>query len=179
MDSRGNLYEESSGILKDMEKQGVIKNVSEVPDLVPLTDKEAGDAKNMSTEERLKLYEQKLAELQEETLTEPLTRAEREMMNALSLQAYGKRLEWQKMLRKGELRPETIQTSSGDGIAGKRLHYFTVDQIRLTMKKILADREEAARKSEAERLEREKAQQAKEKELENEQSKTGTGTETP
>lgn len=106
-----------------------------------------------------------------EALTEPLTRKEREEMNELSTQAYGKRLQWQKMLRKGELRPETAQTSGGDSIAVRRLHHFTVNEIKLTMQKILVERAEAAAKAEAERIEKEKAQQAKELEVSNEQSK--------
>lgn len=102
-----------------------------------------------------------------EALMEPLTRKEREEMNTLSTQAYGKRLHWQKMLRKGELRPETAQTSGGESIAVRRLHHFTVNEIKLTMQKILTERAEAAAKAETERLEREKVQQAKELEIAN------------
>ena len=100
-----------------------------------------------------------------ETIVEPLTRNEREDLKKLSQEAYGKPLQWQKLLKKGEMRPEVIQTSSGNSIQAKRLHYFTLNEIKLTMKKILVDREEAAKKAEAERSEKRQAQQDAERAL--------------
>lgn len=108
----------------------------------------------------------------QEPLLEPLTRKEREEMHALSTAAYGKRLQWQKMLRKGEYKPESTYTSNGDALQVRRLHHFTVNEIRVTMQKVLKEREEAANKAAAERAEKEKAQQAAELEKSNEQSPT-------
>jgi len=183
MDNRGNLYEreENSQLLRDLEKEGVIKNVSEVDGLVPLTPDEAALAKTQSVEDRLEVYRKKLGTLLDdgEVLTEPLTREEREAMNALSTEVYGKKLAWQKMLRKGEYRPTTIQTSHGDALPIKQLHRFTVNEIRLTMKKILAEREEAAKVAEAKRAEERAKQQAAElaaKGTTDEQSTTNQST---
>lgn len=169
MDSKGNLYEEvGNGQLQDMEK-GTITNASEVSDLVKLTQEEALTAKQASIADRLKMYEEKLGD---EALVAPLTRQEREAMNTLSEAAYGKRLQWQKMLRKGEFKPETAQTSNGEALQVRRLHHFTVNEIRVTMQKILREREEAAAKAATERAAKEATQQAAELEKSNEQSPT-------
>lgn len=89
-----------------------------------------------------------------DALVAPLTRNEREDMNALSTEAYGKRLEWQKLLRKGELRPGRIVPNSGKGFLDiKRLHHFTVNEVKLKMEKILTDcaeAREAAQRAKAE-----------------------------
>lgn len=98
-------------------------------------------------------------DLSQNILTEPLTRNEREEMQKLSTDAYGKPSVWQKMLRKGELRPAKTYTSAGDPIDVKRLHHFTVNEIKLTMQKIVTDREEAAKVAAAKREEERKAQQ--------------------
>lgn len=79
-------------------------------------------------------------EVDENPLLEPLTRQEREEMKELSAKAYGKSGQWQKMLRKGELRPGTWRANSGKLMEGKILHNFTVNEIKKTMEKILADR---------------------------------------
>lgn len=79
-------------------------------------------------------------EVDENPLLEPLTRQEREEMKELSNRAYGKSGQWQKMLRKGELRPGTWRASSGQLMEGKILHHFTVNEIKKTMEKIVADR---------------------------------------
>lgn len=82
-----------------------------------------------------------------EKYIEPLMREEREELNELSLKAYGKRLEWQKVLRRGELKPEVTQTANGDSVTIKRLHHLTVNDVALKMEKILTDREEQAKKA--------------------------------
>lgn len=82
-----------------------------------------------------------------EKYIEPLMREEREELNALSLKVYGRRLEWQSVLRKGELRPETAQTANGETITIKRLHHLTVNDVALKMEKILTEREEQAKKA--------------------------------
>lgn len=75
-----------------------------------------------------------------EAPTAPLTRKEREAMNKLSMDAYGRRLHWQKMLRKGEYRQEAAMTKNGNPISVKRLHYFTMKEVYDTMNKVIADR---------------------------------------
>lgn len=181
MDSRGNLYEEiGSEMLKNLETEGVIKKAS-VEGLVPLMPSEAESAKSMLLAERLAFYNKKIAEtvlitpeqlegktmeeklqiddLSQTILTEPLTRNEREEMKKLSLDAYGKQGAWQKMLNKGELRPGTAYTNAGDQVNVKKLHHFTVNEIKLTMQKVITEREEAAKVAAAKRENERQAQQ--------------------
>jgi hypothetical protein len=93
----------------------------------------------------------------------PLTRQEREGMNKLSTEAYGKRLQWQKMLRKGELRDAADMTQNGDPIKVKKLHHFTLREIFNNMNKIVTDNAIAAATAAAKAL---ADKQAKEKESE-------------
>ena len=85
-----------------------------------------------------------------EAPTLPLTRTERQGMDQLSIEAYGKRLEWQKKLNRGEKRPEVGTTAAGDPISLKRLHYFTLQEIYDNMVKIIAENKAAAEKARAE-----------------------------
>ena len=82
----------------------------------------------------------------------PLTRQEREGMHELSIKAYGKRLAWQKMLRKGELREAVDTTQNGDPIKLKKLHHFTMKEIYDNMNKIITDNAIAAALAAAKKL---------------------------
>lgn len=84
----------------------------------------------------------------------PLTRKEREELSELSLQLYGKRLQWQKMLRKGQLKPSVEVDNSGKAVSVMRMHHFTVNEIYKTMQQILIDRDKAA--EEAKKVDTEK-----------------------
>lgn len=86
-----------------------------------------------------------------EAPTLPLTRQEREELNALSTEAYGKRLQWQKMLNKGEYRPVITTTKNGDPMAVNRLHHFTLQEIYDNMVKVIGDRKAEALKVAAEK----------------------------
>lgn len=77
----------------------------------------------------------------------PLTRAEREAMHELSIKAYGKRMAWQKMLRKGELREAADMTKNGDPIKVKKLHHFTLKEIFDNMHEIITANAAAAAKA--------------------------------
>ncbi len=98
-----------------------------------------------------------------ETPVLPLTRQEREAMNKLSADAYGKRLQWQKMLRKGELREAADMTKNGDPIKVKKLHHFTLSEIFNNMKMIIENNAASAAKALADK-------KAKEEEKANEVS---------
>jgi len=76
-------------------------------------------------------------------LEAPLTREEREHLNTLSEEVYGKRLKWQKIMRKGQLKPSTELNGNGNPISVMRMHHFTLNEIYRTMKQILVEREEA------------------------------------
>jgi hypothetical protein len=78
-----------------------------------------------------------------------LSREERESLNALSLEVYGKRLQWQKMMQKGQLKPTVSTDSSGKAISVMRMHHFTVEEIHKTMSQILTDRESAKKAAES------------------------------
>ena len=90
---------------------------------------------------------QQPVQVTEAQYVEPLTRAEREELNELSLKAYGRKLAWQKMVRKGELKEETAMTSGGQPIKVKRLHQISVDEAVKRMQNVLKEREEQAKKA--------------------------------
>lgn len=69
-----------------------------------------------------------------------LTRKERDVLGDLSMEVYGRRLAWQKMLRKGEYRPDTDVDGSGNAIMVQRLHHFTLTEIYNNMEKIINER---------------------------------------
>lgn len=93
----------------------------------------------------------------EDALLEPLTRAEREEMKALSKQAYGKLYAFQKLLKKGELKEADAKTNNGDPIKVKVVEYFTIQQIKDKMTKIVADNVAALAAEEAKKAEALKA----------------------
>jgi hypothetical protein len=70
----------------------------------------------------------------------PPTRNQREKLNALSEAAYGQRLKWQKIMRKGQLKPSVDVNSNGNPISVMRMHHFTLEEIYKTMSQILEDR---------------------------------------
>ena len=86
----------------------------------------------------------------EADFSHPLSKQEREELNALSVQAYGKHTRWQQLLRNGEYKVVTDVTRNGDPIQVKRLQHFTLNQIFSTMKKIVADNETAIAKAKEE-----------------------------
>lgn len=77
-----------------------------------------------------------------------LTRKERELLNGISLEVYGKKAAWQKMLRRGEYRAATDFTKNGQSILVQRLHHFTLTEIYNGMLKIIQERVDAAKKPE-------------------------------
>lgn len=76
-----------------------------------------------------------------------MTRQEREAMNDLSLQVFGRKSYWQKLLRKGELYEADDMTSNGTPIKVKKLKYLTVEDILAKMKQQIETRKEAAVKA--------------------------------
>lgn len=76
-----------------------------------------------------------------------MTRNEREAMNDLSLQVFGRKSYWQKLLRKGELYEDDAMTANGTPIKVKRLKYLTVEDILAKMKQQIESRKEAAAKA--------------------------------
>jgi hypothetical protein len=91
-----------------------------------------------------------------EEITLPLTRVKREELNALSLEVYGKRLRWQKILAKGQLKPSVELNNAGNAVSVMRMHHFTVSEIYRTMAQVLKDRDaavEAAKNVDTKKLE--------------------------
>ena len=85
----------------------------------------------------------------EDALMAPLTRKERDLMDDLSVQAYGRKKQWRKMLSKGEFRKEDSVTGNGKSISVMRLHHFTLQEIHNTMVEILKKNEDARKAAEA------------------------------
>lgn len=77
-----------------------------------------------------------------------LTRKEREELKALSTKAYGVSSRWKTVLNKGELKKESVQSSSGNVMEVNRVKYFTITQVKEKMEQILKDREEQAKNQE-------------------------------
>jgi len=84
----------------------------------------------------------------------PLTRAERDLMNAMSLDAYGKANHWKKMLKNGENRPENAVSANGNPMKVSRLHHYTVAEIKTKMETLLRERQEAKAAAEAKQAEK-------------------------
>lgn len=68
-----------------------------------------------------------------------LSKTEKEALNAQSLEAFGNKRQWEKLLTKGELVVEKATTANGNAISVKRQHYLTLEIIKERMTKILAD----------------------------------------
>lgn len=76
-----------------------------------------------------------------------MTRQERMELCELSLQVYGRRYAWQKMLRKGELVEEKAVSNNGNPLTIKRLKHLTLEDVLARMEKVIADKQEAAAKA--------------------------------
>lgn len=76
-----------------------------------------------------------------------MTRQERLALCDLSLQVYGRKYAWQKMLNKGELVEEKAVSNNGNPLTIKRLKHLTLEDVLARMEKIINDKKEAAAKA--------------------------------
>jgi len=76
-----------------------------------------------------------------------MTREERNAICELSLQVYGKKYAWQKMLKKGELVEQTLMSSNGTALKVKVQKHLTIDDVLASMEKIIEDKNAAAVKA--------------------------------
>ena len=80
-----------------------------------------------------------------------ITRKDREELCELSLQLYGKKYAWQKMLKQGEWKEEVVMNRNGQPMKVKRQVHLTLEQVVDRMIDQEHKNQEAAAKVEAEK----------------------------
>ncbi len=76
-----------------------------------------------------------------------MTRQERLAICDLSLQVYGKKYAWQKMLKRGEFVEETVLSNNGNELKVKRQKHLTMTDVLARMQKVIEDKNAAAVKT--------------------------------
>jgi predicted regulator of Ras-like GTPase activity (Roadblock/LC7/MglB family) len=90
-----------------------------------------------------------------------MTYKERQEMNALSKELYGVSSRWQKTLRKGELEPAMVQTSSGKTMMVKVAKTLTEKEVKDNMSAELQKRKDDIIKAAVEKIKTDKEGETK------------------
>lgn len=94
-----------------------------------------------------------------------MTRDEINTLCDLSLQVYGRKYEWQKMIKKGEMVETEHMSARGTPLKIKTIKHLTVNDVLDKMLKLVNDKKEAATKAAEEALKQAKGDESgKEKE---------------